>query len=80
MVKEGRGGGGQTKVWGSFNTGACSCSHAEGGRKKVPPCGRVGRCDKCYPALRGGGAGGRKKFRRNRNYNPQLNYRSCIIM
>ena len=48
-----KGGEGHTMFGGSFNTRACSFSHFEGGRKKVPPCGRVGRCDKFYPVLRG---------------------------
>ena len=36
------GGMGYNKFWGSFNTGALSFSHTEGGRKKLPPFTRQG--------------------------------------
>ena len=56
-------GGGAEKVlailtfWGSFNMGALSFSHSEGGRKKFPLFKRGGGQKKLYPVLRGGGGG-----------------------
>ena len=44
------------QFWGSFNMGAWSCNHSEGGHKKGPLSKRGESSTKCYPVLGGGGA------------------------